>query len=580
MRPISESKLPSSKLMALLRRPLFWIMVVGLLAMGGALRADFYMDDYAFIVNSKGDAPTQFRWSLMGQHYGSTALDAVDTSVFQLIPTCLTLLTNWLFPLNSSAAHGWNLLIHLTLSVLVFRLGERFLRRLTLLGSAAARRHAALAGALIFACHPLATEPVHYAKCHMVGLVALFGFWATCEAAEFLAAPTRRRGLRCLLAVLLCILSYFPGTVMLGFNLGALVLFTLTGKGRQHFTRHLPAAAAWRRPPAVAALSLAAAGVLYVGYYFLGRFYQTVTYWDGLFPVHVATQGRVFWEYVQRILVPVGLVSDHYQPWSTFRDPAAVVKLALFGLLLLGTALLAFRKGSAARRGLSLMLLLALIPFAMRLLYVNIEIMVEYRAYNALPWICLLAGCGFAALTARLPYPRLRWAPAAALIAVFTILSAQRSAVWRSGAALAENVLAHYPLNSRARTQLQSFDIDAGNYAAVLRRHDEVLATRDRINVLNAATRGKVLIDPIRADSNVIGSYQFAVYARAELEGCLKALVFADDSIASLKTMLPGSFLAKPGETVTPAWPLLEARSTVARAQAAGYTGAGVPAAP
>lgn len=75
----------------------------------------------------------------------------------------------------------------------------------------------------------------------------------------------------------------------------------------------------------------------------------------------------------------------------------------------------------------------------------------------------------------------------------------------------------------------------------------------------------------INMNINVIGSYHFAVLARAEREGCLKALTFADHSIASLKTLLPGQFQAKPGETVTGSWLLMEARATVQRALAAGY---------
>ena len=153
----------------------------------------------------------------------------------------------------------------------------------------------------------------------------------------------------------------------------------------------------------------------------------------------------------------------------------------------------------------------------------------------------------------------------------FTLLSAQRGVVWRSGTSLAHNVLEQYPLNNRARTQLQSFALDAGEFGPVLRLHEEILAVRDQINAVNRQQAGRLMVDTMRADSNVIGSYQFAVLARAELEGCLKALTFADHSIASLKTLLPGEFQAKPGETVTGSWPLMEARATVERALAAGY---------
>ena len=576
-----NSKYPSplTPVVAFLQNPLFWIVLVALLAMGGALQADFYMDDYMFILNSNGNAPNDFRLTWCGHTYGSLAIDAMEVSLFQLIPTCLTLLTNWLFPLNSAAAHVWNLAIHLILSLLVFRQGNRLLQGLGIFTSAAVSKQAAFVGALVFACHPLGTEPVHYAKCHMVQLVALFGFWATCEAADFLKNPRRKHGIRFLCAAGLCVISYFPGTVLLGFNLIILVLFQVTSGGISLLKNFMPYAANLRQPRHQVALGLALSALAALASFFLNRYYLIVTGSDGLYPVHVLTQGRVFWEYVQRIFIPIGLASDHYQPWSNFQDTGAVFRLAGFVLLGLAAAALALRRGSAARRGIGLLLLFSLIPFAMRMLYLNIEIMVEYRAYNALPWIGLLAGTGLTAIAHRFSQYRLRWIPAAAVVIIFTVLSAERSTVWRSGRSLAENVLAQYPPNNRARTQLQSVDLDEGKYAAVLKRHEEILAVRDQINSLNSLNNGQVVIDPIRADTNVIGSYQFAILARAELEGCAKALLFADRSIATLKKLLPGSFTSREdekislvsGDKICAAWPILEARAAVQRAQDAGY---------
>ncbi|MDB6072129.1 MAG: hypothetical protein JWL81_3300 [Verrucomicrobiales bacterium] len=574
MRVLSEYPIAPSPLRSLLQRPLLWLLVIGMLAMGGALRADFYMDDFGFILNSKGDAPNGFRWYWDGQAYGSAAPDAMDTSIFQVLPTLMTLLTNALFPLNPMAAHGWNLSIHLLLAVLIFRLGERLLRRLDLLASPQARTQAAFIGALIFVCHPLATEPVHYAKCHMVQLVALFSFWATCEALDFMAAPSRKTAWRFGIAALLCVLSYFPGAVLLGLNLLAVFCYFLTSPGgREKLAGLRPTLAFLRRPGMVLLISGSVIFAAWLGLYFIRRFVAVLDSWGEMYPVHVVTQGRVFWEYLQRIFVPVQLASDHYQPWSTWRDTGAVLRLAGFALLLTGVAVMAFRSGRTARRSVGLLFVFCLIPFAMRMLYVNIEIMVEYRAYHALPWVGLLGGCGLVRLAGRWRESKLRWLPAAALVLVFTALSAERGAVWRSGASLAENVLSQYPLNNRARTQLQSFDLDAGEYGAVLERHAEILAVREEITRLNAATGGVKVIDTLRADTNVIGSYQFAVLARAEVEGCLKALAFADQSIASLKQTFPHQFTEKPGQGGPGAWPLLEARSAVQKAQDAGYAG-------
>jgi hypothetical protein len=569
MRFISDYPLPSSKWKALLRLPLFWILLVGLLAMGGALRADFYMDDAIFITKPDGLSPVVFRLDFMGHSFGSKAPDAWVVSIFQIIPTLLTALSNWLFPMSSPAAHVWNLSIHLILAVLVFRLGERLLRRLQLLSTPEVRRSAALVGALIFACHPLATEPVHYAKCHMVQLVSLFGFWATCEAVEYFAAPTRRRAFRLVLSTILCVLSYFPGTVLLGFNLLVVVLFTLGGSGPGTLKKILPSRATLRHPAFLVGAAFAAAVAIGLGKYFIGSFINSRGFWGDYAEMHVPTQGRVFWEYVQRILIPIHLSSDHYQPWSTYRDPEAVIKLTLFGLLLISTGLAALRKGATARRGCALMLCFALIPFAMRLLYINIEIMVEYRAYNSLPWIGLLAGCGLASLAARIPQARLRWLPAGAIIVIFTLLSMERGKVWRSALQLAEDSIAQYPLNNRARNQLQMFDLYMGDYLSVLTRHGEIMANYDKIEEANRLTANRRRIDPIRAKSNLIYSLHYVVHAKGQIEGFVKAMAFADSSITSLKEKLPAAFEVSKGQTLSPAWPLLMAREAMAKASKA-----------
>ncbi|MES2469194.1 MAG: hypothetical protein V4675_17940 [Verrucomicrobiota bacterium] len=531
------------------------------------------MDDFIFILNDKGSAPAEFRLDILGQSFGSSAEDAKVVTVFQTIPVLLTLVTGWLFPLNPVAAHFWNLLIHLIFAVLIFSWGGRLLRLLDLMETPEIRNQAALVGALIFACHPLGTEPVHYAKCHMVQLVALFGFWATCEAAEYLAFPNRRAGFRFLIATGLCVLSYFPGTVMLGFNLAALVLFNRLGKSGDLTARAMLSSPAMRRPAVLVASGLAGSAILYLAYFFLSAYGQVITNWGEIYPTHIVTQGRVFWEYFQRIFVPVNLASDHFQPWSTFRDPVAVAKLIAFAALLLISAWFVIKKGSPRSRSFHLLLLLALIPFAIRMLYVNIEIMVEYRAYNALPWIALLFGCGLTKISVLLSSSKLRWLPTAAVVVIFMVLSVERGRVWRSAGQLAENVLTQYPLNNRSRVQLQLLDLKQADPLDVLRLHQEAVEVREQINEFNIQSKGRVLIDPIRSNLILIASYQFAVYATAEVAGPTKALAFADESITTLKKRLPASFVNIPNQTQVAAWPLLEAREVMARRNLGNVTG-------
>jgi hypothetical protein len=549
-----------------------WILVlaVGLLAMGGALRADFYMDDYGFILNQKGTAPVTFHWQCLGFNWGDTSPGARPITLFQTIPSLITMAIGALFPANPVAAHAVNLAIHLALAMLVFGLGQRLLGQLKVLPDESQRRRAALLGALIFACHPLGTEPVHYAKCHMVQLVALFGFWATVEGIGFFRAPGKRTGLMFLLPASLCALSYYPGFVLMVANAVVLTLFFAEGRCLTALRAVGLRRGMLHRPAFMAGLALALTVLGAAGHAFYVRFQVVLINWGDMFGTHFATQGRVFWEYVRRIFVPTGLSSDHYQPWSTLHDPEAVLKLALFAVLFGGVAWFALRRGNASQRGVALLFWLALIPFAMRLLYVNIEIMVEYRAYHALPWISLLAGCGLSVLSAKMAPSKLRLMPAAALILVFTLVSAGRGMVWRSPIGLALDVLEQYPLNNRARNQVQNFLLRSGQFAGILQCHEEILSVYQEILSLNRELAGRKEIDTRRAEWNLMDSYGLAIYAHAELEGCLKAIAFADQSISSLKTQLPGQFKPVPGQALPGVYPVYEAKVMVERVHAAG----------
>ncbi|MDB6069818.1 MAG: repeat-containing protein [Verrucomicrobiales bacterium] len=549
--------------------PLVWILLVALLAMGGALRADFYMDDYGFILNRIGQSVNSYFLMLGNVRIGSDSPDARQIEIFQLIPTSMTVLTNTLFPMNPAAAHFWNLLIHLVLSGAVFRLGERLFGHLQLFQSAPQRRQAAFIGALIFACHPLGTEAVYYAKCHMVQLVALFAFWSACEAVAFFAAPSRRRAAVWALAAGLCLFSYFPGTVLVALNLVAVALFAFTNADYpiQHLKGLIPSRKVLLRPLILVPLVAIAMGAAWIFNFYIQRFLGGLAWSDDHYAKHVVTQGRVFWEYAQRLVIPVKLSSDHFQPWSTLADPVALVKLLVFIGLIVTCAWVAYRRGKGSQRAIALLLLLVITPFAMRVLYVNTEIMVEYRAYNALPWFGLLGGCFFTALAGRLAATKLRWLPAGGIVAVFVFLSVERGLVWRSAAALAEDSLAQYPLNNRARAQLQFFDFRDGNYAAVLQRHEEVVDTLEKIAQVNAETAGKQSVDDFRNNNTLISSFQLAIYAKAEAEGAMKALNFADQTFVALKTARPEWFVKNPIDSSLAVAPLLEARAAVEQAR-------------
>src|SRR5688500_18658988 len=95
-----------------------WLLIIlaGVLAFWGCLKADFYMDDFGFILNFNGDAPASRRFIFPGGPYitGTPGPDTVPVHIFQTIPTAFYLLTERLHPDVAEASwlyHLWNLLL-------------------------------------------------------------------------------------------------------------------------------------------------------------------------------------------------------------------------------------------------------------------------------------------------------------------------------------------------------------------------------------------------------------------------------------------------------------------------------------
>ena len=114
--------------------------------------------------------------------------------------------------------------------------------------------------------------------------------------------------------------------------------------------------------------------------------------------------------------------------------------------------------------------------------------------------------------------------------------------------------------------QLQFFDFHAGRNAAVLERHKAIIATLSSIGDQNKSNEGKVIVDGFRTSTSVISSFQLAIYARAELEGRLEGLAFADRVLGALKISQPEWFrpmLGSPQKSAVS--PILEAKAAVGR---------------
>ena len=545
------------------------ILLAGLLAFGGCLRADFYMDDFGFILNSNGDAPTSRRlhW-LPGKLVvvGKEGVDMMEVEIFQLVPTSFHMLTEALVPDVSEASwlyHLWNLVLHLVAACLSFYAGKQVLGLAGLLKDDAARSGAALAGAVLFACHPLCSEPVHYAKCLNSITVAMFGIMAAGGAAEWLQTKSRRSRWLCVGGVAGATLSYFPGMVLAIMWLGLLVVFwkrTPAVEGEKRVL--LPPVADWLRRTV-----FCLAGILAVLFIFRWApiFQDQWKKWGPLYPEHIFTQGRLFWSYLAKSILPVGLSSDHYVPWSRpWVDLEATAKLilalcvGLTGLVLVGSS------RAVKLRGWALLAMLATVPLFMRFGYVNAEHFVEYRAYPAVPWLMLLVTTALFHLSERFPRAkRLPLGGTVLLAMLWIVLSAQRSQIWTSRESLARDALAKSPLNPRPMTQLEAIANDHGDPEMVLSLHERVLALGGALAAYDKLNAGRYY-DKVRYNDALVNSCQWKVYALADSLGSAAALDYAEKAIATLRKILPSQFDTDGKGTPGPgSWPLFMARDTV-----------------
>jgi hypothetical protein len=552
-------------------RGLGWLLIIvaGVLAFAGCLRADFYSDDFGFILNSNGDGPATriFEIQGIGRYVAvEPGLDTMEVNIFQLVPTAFFLLTEILAPDVAEASwlyHLWNLLMHLGTACLAWPAGREVLRLTGILGDDTKRNLAALAGAILFACHPLCSEPVHYAKCLNSLTVAFFGMLAVWQWAVWLQQGGTRALGWVLGSLTAATFSYFPGMAL---TLGWMLLLGIFRLRSATPPGEAAGSFRWRsrRGAGVAALLVIGSGLLI---YLYGRHLASQwEKWRQDYPDHWFTQGRVIWEYLRRVIIPVGLSSDHLVTWSrAWLDWRGVCGLVVLVAIMGACAASVLRQSHSESRGIALLVLLGLFPLVLRFAYVNAEVLVEYRAYPAVPWLMLLGTSGLVMVTKR--QPALARVATALIAAIWILISLQRSAVWTDREEVARDVLQRYPLNTRAMTQLQAIANDRSHSAEVLRLHGEVLRSRQTMVDWNR-DHPEQYYDFNRANESLVISCQWAVYAVADLQGSTEALKWADLAIDGLKAELPGHFdgdltlqsgFSRPG-----AWPVLLARKTVA----------------
>jgi hypothetical protein len=250
---------------------------------------------------------------------------------------------------------------------------------------------------------------------------------------------------------------------------------------------------------------------------------------------HFFTQGRVFWDYIALFFWPANLCADHHVPLSgLWQDYESLIKTGAVLVLTLGVL-----SGLVVRqtRLACLLAALALIPLLMRFIHVNKEFFVEYRAYPVMPWAALLTGWCLARLHAWKAWPVRVAVAGLAMACIFT--SARRSMMWSDRRAFAESIVAQYPLNLRARTQLQKYDYEEGHWPAVLRRAHDSRAAMRKIEEFNQLAPAGRCYELSMAFRSALCCEHFYALALAETKGSAAALVHLNGTIRGLREFNP-----------------------------------------
>jgi len=427
--------------------PFLWIIAASALAHLWCLGSQFFLDDFPAIQ----DSDNVLTGNLTGTGWSSW--------------TCLGyIIQYWLFGMSQTGFHVVNWLLHTGVACVLFAFGRDFLRFRWPVG-------VAFFGALLFAVHPLASEIPNYARSQDLAWATLFSLLAAWAVLGFLREGGWWKLAGCVVFVLGATFSKGPGLFHALMPVGAVALVFFQPK-HVSLIRKYP----WQ----CAGIVVIGIGVLWVVGGMEGRLGSLRQWTESRFIGHAYTLSRVFWEFAWRSLIPVSLSADHHiaetlvppeSPFWNIPDKGAMFAAAAFLAFAAFSVVLAWRK-STRLFGVCLFLYIATILF--RVFYAIPEFMPEYRIYPGLPWFCLGAAIVLAAAWRAMCggiSPRL---PAALLLGIFMLLSANRSFLWHDLDRLMADVLEQYPTQARALWELDKRDISRENWQAVIDRQRNV----------------------------------------------------------------------------------------------------------
>ncbi len=369
---------------------------------------------------------------------------------------------------NAAGYHLLNATIHVANTLLVWAVALVLMRALGVQRSG----DAALAVALLFAAHPINTQPVNYISGRstlLVGLFSLACFLLYARSRD--PGDTRRRSafFLCSLAAYLCALLSkeeavaVPGLFVI-YELFRLQLRLDAKKLREIFLHILPFA--------LLTLGFLVFVVRVMG--IVGDTAQARGVGENLL-----TQAKVLFIYLRMIALPTGLSIDHVIPaCDSLLEPVAAASVV--GVLaLLGGSLLLARSAPVVPFGIW-WLIAALIPSST---LVALKLVLnEQRLYLAAVGVLFIAGAFYgnmldrAAASGRSGRQKaLAWG-LVAILAVSATLTVRRNAQWRDPLTIWTAAVERYPNSLRANTQLADQYLKTGRNREALAHAKKAVA--------------------------------------------------------------------------------------------------------
>ena len=426
---------------------------------------------------------------------------------------------------SAIAFHALNLLIHLVLSAFVLWSMRDFGRYLLPQSGSAKTGWLSLPllVALVFACHPLGSEPVNYARCTPILLVGAFSYVAAWATLRWFCVSERRGSSTMLVAgaVVGATFSKEPGMVH---AIGSVLVVAWFCRGL------IPEGSGGGKKWLIAGVIAAALLALPAMYLFN---VSTKALAKPDFINHMLTHGRVFWMYVQRMFLPINLSVDHYILWTkSWHDLSALIGMAGIAIVIGITA--AYGKRN---RLLAVAISLTAFHLLLRMGYViGHEMMVEYRTYPSLPWLAVLIASLIAWISSRATLkPEVIRICTVAFVVFLGALSISRSILWSKPSALARDALRQYPDNNRARAALMKQWLLREQFEEVEQEHQAMLASVGKMTAFNSRVDASRRYDPQRLIGDwMVGEISYAP-ALMQLKGPDVALAHMDRTIDVLR---------------------------------------------